>query len=495
MIRRFAPILASLALAAVASAPSVAAAESGVKLMTKTLSYELPPVGAGALGGSTIFLNRCVGGCTVRVGMDDATTDTSQIPTTPSSLPEYTGFQTGEWEQVVQCVKEVYSPFNVKVTDVRPAAGSIYEEIMVGGDPANLGLPQGVGGIASISPGCAPNPKGVAFAFTSAINVFAQEAGGSRVHGLCWILAQETAHNFGLDHEYEFVDDGRSACNDPMTYRADCGGQKFYRNKIAKVGSVALCGTTADPANACRCGGNQNSHTMLLNVFGPGTSLIPPPSVTITLPADNGTLGAVVSASAGSKRGVERVDYILNGYKWGSRPGAEFGAQGQVNPSPYTFTLPTKLPNSIYDVVVRAYDDLGIMSETKVTATKGAACTSAASCLAGQKCEAGKCFWDPPSGNLGDACSYSEFCNSGMCAGTATEQICTQSCIVGSTDSCPADAGLICVEQAAGRGICFFKPEDGGCCSVGQSSTSWIPGVLGSLVFGFLVLRPRRRRA
>lgn len=468
---------------------------SKVKLMSVELPYALPDVPAGALGGGKIFLNRCVGGCTVRPGMDDATTDTSVLVNQIKNLPEYTGWQTGEWEAVVQCVKEVYSPFAVTVSDVRPPAGDPYEEIMIGGSPQDIGLPQGVGGVASISPGCTPNPKGVAFAFTSAINVFAQEAGGSRVNGLCWIIAQETAHNFGLSHSYEFIEDGRSACNDPMTYRADCGGQKFYRNKVAREGAFALCGTDGDPSNSCRCGGQQNSHQKLIDVFGAGQSTIPAPTAMVTFPAANSTLGATVTGLAGSKRGVERVELYLNGWKYGTKPGAAFGPQGQQNPASYQFTIPGDLPNSTYDIVLKAYDDLGAnTSSAAVTVNKGGPCTSADACSKGQKCENGRCFWDQPAGEIGDACTYPQFCKSGSCEGTTDQQICTQSCIPGTADSCPVDSGLECLETAPNQGVCFFPPDDGGCCSVGHDSTAWVPGAFGALAFGFIALRPRRRK-
>ena len=66
----------------------------------------------------------------------------------------------------------------------------------------------------------------------SAADVFAQEDNNNRVWGVCWIIAQESAHAYGLpDHEYEFVDYNESTCSDPMTYRPDCGGQKFFRNR------------------------------------------------------------------------------------------------------------------------------------------------------------------------------------------------------------------------------------------------------------------------
>ena len=502
MNRWFSLGLASLALVAIAGAPSVAdtdkvdASHGRIKLMTHVIEGAPPQeaLPAGALGGQTIFLNHCVGGCTVRPGMDDASSDTSSIAKQVTTIAEYT-FQAGEWANILQCVKEVYSPFNVHVTDVRPA-GPPYEEIIVGGTPDDLMLPVGVGGIGSLQPGCAPNPKGVSFAFTSAIDVFAGEDGGSRVFGMCWIIAQETAHNFGLDHEYEFVEDGKSACNDPMTYRADCGGQKFFRNKIAKAGSTALCGTNADPANVCLCGGNQNSHGKMIDNFGPGTSLIPPPSAVITLPAANGALGASVIASIGSKRGVERAEVYLNGYLWRTLPGAAFGPQGQVNPTAYQFTLPTEIPNSIYDIVVKGYDDLGILgTSATLVATKGptGGCATADTCLKGQNCANGRCFWDPPVGELGEPCPYPQFCKSGLCQGTADQSICTQDCIPGSADSCP-NPDLSCIESTPGHGICFFTPDSGGCCSVGDSSNAWIPGGLGALVFGFLVIRPRRRR-
>lgn len=467
-------------------------AEQRVRLDTK-MGPPMAVPAQGDLAGATIFLNRCVGGCNVRPGMDDAATDTSGIVNSASTLPEYTGFLPGEWEAVVACVQEVYSPYNLHVVATRPAGGVLYSEIMVGGSPSDVGQDPGTGGVALVSANCQPNPKGVAFAFTSAIDVFASEDGGSRVHGLCWIIAQETAHTFGLDHEYSYVDDNSSACNDPMTYRADCGGQKFFRNRFAKCGEFGAprpgCGIT----NSCST--SQNSHQMLTNVFGPGTSLTPPPTSVVTLPTPTQPLGAVVGVNAGSKRGIAKVELLINGYKWAEAKGVGFGPMGQLNPSSYTLTVPTNLPKSVVDVVARAYDDLGTFTDSAtVTVTNGAACTSADTCLKGMKCESGKCFWDPPAGELGDDCSYPQFCKSGTCSGTSTQTICTQECIPGVTDSCPADLNLSCVESSPGKGICFFNAATGGgCCSVGTSHAAWAPGALFALLLGVVLLRPRKR--
>jgi MYXO-CTERM domain-containing protein len=450
------------------------------------------------LAGNTIYLNRCIGGCIVRPGEDDSATNTSPITTMVSNLPEYTGWLPGEWEEIVQCVKEIYSPFNVKIVETRPTNGELYEMIMVAGSPGDVGLPPQIGGFGNILfPGCDANPKGVAFAFTSAIDVFAAESGGSRVHGMCWIIGQETAHNFGLFHEHSYIDDGRSSCNNPMTYRSDCGGQKFFRNKHAKQGTFFECGTPEE--GPCYCGGSENSHQKLLGLFGPGTSLIPPPSATITTPQPDTALPATVTALSGSKRGVERLELYLNGHKYAEAKGAVFGAQGQPNPSSYQFPVPGGVPDSIYDIVIKSYDDLGLagMSPT-VTVFKGppTGCASAETCAKGQNCANGRCFWDPPTGEVGDACGYNEFCKNNICVGpSAEEQICSQECVPGVADSCPLDAGLTCVESTPGHGFCYLAPEEGGCCSVGTSSTAWIPGGLGALVFGLIALRPRRRRS
>jgi hypothetical protein len=444
------------------------------------------------IAGNTIFLNRCIGGCTIRPGEDDATANTSAAITAVANIPEFTGWQPGEWEEVVQCVKEIYSPFAIKVVTERPTTSELYEMVMISGSPGDAGFPDTVGGYGNILfPGCLPNPKGVAYVFTKFIDGWAQDVGGSRVYGLCMVIGQETAHNFGLFHEYDYLDDGRSACNNPMAYRTDCGGQKFFRNKAARQGTFDPCGTEAE--GPCYCGGSENSHQKLLTLFGPGQSIVPPPSVNVTTPAAGGALPPSIIALAGSKRGVDRVELYLNGFKWKTMPGVTFGPAGQPNPSPYTIAVPGELPNSTYDIVVKAYDDLGILGTSPtVTVTKGAPCTSADTCLNGQQCEQGRCFWTPPTGEVGDSCTYSQFCSSGLCAGTQDQQICTQECVPGVADSCPLDSNLECAETSPGHGVCYFKPDSGGCCSANDISGAAPPFVLAG--FGLaLILRKRRR--
>lgn len=444
----------------------------------------------------TIYLERCKGGCVVHLGANDARTNTSTIPVPPPGVPK-TDFNVGEfenslhvtgsaadgeWAQVVQCMKEVYSPYNVDVTDVKPAPGTSYHEALIAGlpsdiDDSNVGQTDKVLGLAPLASNCSAIDNVMSFTFAN------NHPMTGRVLNICWTAAQESAHAFGLDHEYSFSNN-RSACNDPMTYRVDCGGEKFFRNEAASCGE--------NSARPCKCGGSQNSHLKILSVFGAGTPITGTPTVAITTPAaSGGLLGRSVVAQAGAKRGVARVAVLFNGYKWAEAPGASFGPDGQDDPSVYPIAVPSALPDSVVDVKVVAYDDLGASTESKVvTVTKGAPCATAATCAKGQKCEAGKCFWDPPVGELGDSCDYPQFCKSDVCTGTQDQQICTQPCIPGVADACPSD--FACVMSSATEGVCFFA-SSGGCCSVDRSGQGWlVHGGIAALLLG-LVTRRRRR--
>ena len=441
-----------------------------------------------------LYLNRCSGGCTIHgsTGTNDARTQTSSIPN-PGT---YTvgEFQTGtglsgtladsEWQAVVACMKEVYSPFAVQVSDTIPAGGVSYTEAVIAGQPGDIGLGAGILGIAPLAGDCSPQDNVISFSFANH-----HIPGATRVDDICWTAAQETAHAFGLDHEITFAD-GSSACNDPMTYNQlnPCGGRRYFRNKPASCGE--------DVVRPCRCGGSQNSHIKITNVFGPGMSTTPPPTTSVVVPVAGpvATTGFTVHAKGFSQRGIEKMELWLNGYKWAEAKGASFGQSGQLE-TDYPMSAPASVPNGIIDIVVKAYDDLGIKTDAAtVTVMKGAACVTAATdCAKGQKCAAGKCFWDPAGGMLGDACTYNQFCTSGICSGTAESQICTQACIADVADSCPA--GYDCVPTSGTNGVCFTASGGGGgCCSVGGEGDNaiWLHLGLGAAVLG-LVMKRRKR--
>lgn len=440
--------------------------------------------------GNIIYMERCKNGCVLHKGIDDSRTLTSGIVSgngTDFPMSEYTNAagQTGaaadaEWNALVKCVKEVYSPYNVVVTDQKPTSGS-YQAVVVAGLPQDINYSQSAAGVAFVH--CQPLDNGVSF-------VFANSVGGSaagRHEFLCGAVAQETAHNYGLSHEYKFTD-GRSACTDPMTYRSDCGGQQFFRNE------QAFCGGFTQ--EQCTCGSTvQNSHVALLGVFGPGTPITAPPTVMVTQPAANAQVmtGTPVIAIAKAQRGIFRMELWINGYKWAEAKGVAWGQSGQPEAS-YSLPIPADVPDGVMDLVVKAKDDIGVTTAAPaITVTKGAPCTSADSCAVGQKCEQGRCFWDPPAGQFGDECSYPQFCANGFCEGTNELKICTQECVVGVNDACP-DENYECIQSSSQKGVCFPKGASGegnclGCASAGSGAP---PVLLAAFGLAF-VLRRRRR--
>ena len=167
----------------------------------------------------------------------------------------------------MQCIRELYSPYDVIVdraarrrTARRTTSG------IAAGRPENIGYSaSSIVGIAPGAPGCNPRENVISFSFA---NLY---GGSRRVKNICETVAQETAHSYGLDHAFEFAD-GRSACTDPMTYRRDCGGQKFFRN------DNATCGENAPRARAAAAASRTRT-SACSPIFGAGTPITTPPTL------------------------------------------------------------------------------------------------------------------------------------------------------------------------------------------------------------------------
>ena len=405
-----------------------------------------------------IYLERCAGGCTIYKGsVDNAPSYTSTIPdgNGPFFVSEF-GYPDEMWNEIVACVRETYAPYNVQVTDVKPATG-LYHMAVVAGEPSEVGLPNYYGGVGHAT--CDPVNNAVSYVFANHVTADA--------FWMCAAVAQESGHTWGLDHAFD--------CSDPMTYLPACG-QQFFRNKQFRCGEGA-------PRDCVCSGAYQNSHIRLLTVFGPGAPL-PQPVVEMQDPAGDTQVssGFAVAASATAKRGFGHAELLLNGYVW-ARADGEVGTDTQV----FSFTTSPELPDSIIDVEVRVYDDLDQgYGSSAVTVTKGAPCASADTCAVGQKCEDGRCFWDPPAGELGAACEYPQFCTTGECY----EGTCSRACLIGVTGDCPAD--FTCVAADGNDGFCL--PGDGGPKGCGCASSDG--GALAHLGFALVVLGVigRRRR-
>jgi hypothetical protein len=496
---RLAVVLSALAAAALPA--SIAAADSRTDLPSDTAEpgpgepgsmipsgidrgYVQPPLGTPVPPqvaqqdiSKIIFVNRCVGGCTFTKspnGVSDAITNKTWLGDAPlGSTITISEFSHSEqvWQDTLACIRDVYSPYGVMVTDVDPGNVPHHEAVLAGRDDE---LPIDALGVAPLGGGaCQPANNVISFSFA---NQHGPLPDMTLAEHMCWTVAQESAHSYSLDHEFD--------CSDPLTYLNGCG-PKFFRNKDV------VCGRFQQ--EPCICGGaTQNSHELLTAVLGVGTAP-PAPMVAISMPLDGATVqaGFSVFTTVIDRRGVKNIDLLINGWKWSETEGV-FGKT-----SPYVLDIPNGVPDGVMDIDVRGCNDIDSCATARVTVTRGAACGDASSCLTGQRCDAGRCMWDPPAGQMGDACTYNEFCTTGLCADTGAGLACTETCFGGPNDLCPGD--FVCNSAPGAPGVCAAPPEDeGGCCSAGGGGTPTgalaLNVALGTLV-GLVVIRRRRRRA
>ena len=481
IVGRAAVAAAALALVGAAFASPSVAAPVSTNITPRTQHTEIrtrnvdkSAVPAAQQVSNIIYLNRCVGGCRILPGNNaDSRTNTSPIPVGTATQYEIGEFSGGDdkWAQIVACVQESYAPYNVTVTDQDPGMAVIHHEAIIAGLSSDIGLPADDEGIGEVNGDCSPYDNGISFTFANQI---------SAVLEICAVASQESGHTWGMDHEF--------ICDDPMTYLDGCG-QKYFRNINAQCGEYA--------ARDCKCGGLQNSHQKLFDVFGPNPTPLASPTVTLAVPSNNSTVvnGFDVLGTAMTPRGISHVDLVLNGHVWATvnNPGGTTADPFSSGGGTYTLTAPSNVPDGLIDVDVVAYNDLETtMSTASVTVTKGSLCTSATSCLKGQSCDSsGRCLWPAATGNLGDACTYNEFCLNNTCTANGSMSFCSQSCITSVSTDCPD--GFTCVAAAdSNAGSCFAGGGGGGggCNSSDSAATAGQIALL--TLFSLLVLRRRR---
>ena len=147
------------------------------------------------------------------------------------------------WSLLTRCVERLFSPFDIRVTDVEPPAGTSYVMAVVGGRPKDVGHPVRVGGLAPFNGDVVPGA--VVFAFADELR--------NNTRATCEVIGMEVAHAFGLDHAY--------ACPDVMTYLQGCG-KKAFRDLDSQCGE--------SKPRACHGGAaTQNSYRHLMELLGP----------------------------------------------------------------------------------------------------------------------------------------------------------------------------------------------------------------------------------
>lgn len=208
--------------------------------------------GAGACGqagetaaASLIYINRCVGGCVVYPGQDDAVARKSSIVNQASTVGEFT-YGDAAFDGVVGCLQSVLSRYNVQLTTVD--TGSVpRREILFAGTPQQVGMPGGLGGVAPFTGQPIENVL---------VFVFANSLGGDVDLG-CAVAANTLVHVYGLDNEY--------ACHDLTSY-VNCGLKSFQD-------AEEPCGEYA-PRQCANGSSTQNSDAMLRAVIGTDDRLL-----------------------------------------------------------------------------------------------------------------------------------------------------------------------------------------------------------------------------
>jgi Bacterial Ig domain len=365
----------------------------------------------------------------------------------------------------------VYQPFNVEITETSPGSQPHFE-IMIGGQPQQIGLAAGIGGVSPFS--CMPYiPNSVVFVF---------DVWGNDPEEICATAAQELAHSFSLDHCVEPTD--------PMTYFS-YKGRRHYMDAQIQCGSDcdknhrsplgAECTGSDYQEHPCACGNGaetQNDVQVISTLFGNFAST--PPTVEIVTPAVGDTVASDFSVSAEITDDVAvasaelRVDGTL---------------VGTTTTSPYTFSVPAALPDGTHTLEVTGYDNLGTPGRARIQVIVGPGCKKPADCTDDtETCVGGRCVAGPDvAGGLGQTCIMATDCKSWLCANDDGSKYCVEVCKPGQ---CPASFG--CRDDGTGGGYCWpgFDDGTGGCAT----TTGGTPLGAIALGLGFAANTWRRRR-
>jgi MYXO-CTERM domain-containing protein len=308
-----------------------------------------PRVAMRAAAGEpvVIYLNRRGG--TYSAGRDDSRENRSSVLNQSITIAPW-NVSDSEWNKVMSCMRSVWSPFNVVITDQDPGTAPHYESIMAG-RPADIGAKNGVLGIAPFLSNCGIIPNAVAYTFAqyhSDVGLSAQD--------VCETAAQEVAHAFGVDHELLPAD--------PMTYLR-YNGKRSFRDQNADCGEnrPRECGLVAmgyAPCSDQGVAGNpskQNSFRALIERLGPGQP--GPPLVAVDSPADGARVGKgfIISASVtplGAE--IEQAQLLVDGV-----------VVQTVPVEPFAFNAPSTVSLGEHKVTIRATDRSGLAGDASIS--------------------------------------------------------------------------------------------------------------------------------
>jgi hypothetical protein len=195
---------------------------------------------------------------------------------------------------------EYYEPFDIVLTTSAPPDWLPYTMAVIGGSAGNAGQPGGVCGIANVAcDGLKRNHVSL---------TFPSSCGGSAE-----IAAQETAHNWGLEHTDNTSD---------LLYPFNNGGFKTFVDDCMTISHATGDGITqCDYIHEEYCpnggGERQNTYQELLGVFGPRTPDNQAPQIVSVFPENGSTFTTAdtftISASIEENSNFVGVKWSLEG--------------------------------------------------------------------------------------------------------------------------------------------------------------------------------------
>jgi MYXO-CTERM domain-containing protein len=246
---------------------------------------------------------------------------------------DYPGFTDGEQDAlaVIQVFKDAAEPFGLRVAyDKVPPKHLPYSQVLMGGSPGLIGLPNGVLGVACNLDCADLYWRDSTFAFTEQSN---------DINVLATTALQEAAHAWGLDH----IDGAQN-----IMYPYATPGKKVWADTCtpynAATGPIGCQGTHDKFCD----GGAQNDVAELTAFFGVNSPDTIPPTVTMLSPMDGQQF------KSGDKVHVEvEVSDDHEGFGWRLMV-PELGQEIPVYDSTKSWDFP--VPKGAFTIRVEAID-------------------------------------------------------------------------------------------------------------------------------------------
>lgn len=295
-----APLASDTGAAAGSSSPyQVFLAGQGERVTARQLVPEAPTYAAATstlAQSRIIYLNR-TGAALQPSSINDARLDKSTIASKNVTIPAWQASD-ALWNDTVQCVRDLFAPFAVKIVTADP--GNVpHLQAIFGGSATLLGLTKGIVGISPFNSSCTTIENSIVFTFTDDLPANART--------VCEVMAQEIAHSYGLDHEL--------LASDPMTY-LPYKGNRWFQDQTAACGEKEArpCGI-----NGSTCRAQQNSVQLLrerLGVADPQS-----PTGALMAPAEGELVGSDfdIDVSASDNIAVSSVEFFVDDVSVGSK--------------------------------------------------------------------------------------------------------------------------------------------------------------------------------